>query len=175
MNLHELESTRLAVQIRLDDMLEASGGEVTDEVDEIANMLLTLDEALERKLDKYAYVIKSLESDVERFADLEHEFYLRCAATKITVDRLKDRVKDYIERNVPEGKVKCELHTLSVRKNGGVLPLEIDEDVLPEDVPGMYTRQKVEFNNACIRDVLEQGVELPFARLGEQGTHLRIR
>lgn len=174
MNLHELEQTRLAFQVRLDDMLEASGGEVTDQVDELANMILTLDEAIGRKLDRYAYIIRCLEGDRDRLTERAYAFDARAHALAKTINRLKETAKDFIERNVPEGKVQGEAYTISVQKNGGALPLEIYEGMDPNDYPG-HTIVHREWDKGAIRQALEDGYELQFARLGERGTHLRIR
>lgn len=174
MNLHELEQTRLAFQVRLDDMLEASGGEVTDEVDELANMILTLDEAIGRKLDKYGYVIRCMKGQQAVIAERAATMKARSLALQNTIDRLEELAKDYIERNVPEGKVEGEVYTISVQKNGGVLPLEIYEGMDPNDYPG-HTIVRREWDTGAIRQALEDGYELQFARLGERGTHLRIR
>lgn len=172
--LQALEATRMSVQMQLDDMLAENGGEVTPAVDAIADRLLAVDEAIEQKLDKYAYVIKSMEADAKRLADLEFQVVDKQRKAAWAAARLKARVLEYIERNVPEGKVKCELHTLSVQKNGGVLPIEMYEDAKPVPM-SPWCKQVWDWNKDAIRESLEAGEPLPFAKLGERGKHLRIK
>lgn len=174
MNLHDLESLRVSVQIQLDDLLAENGGEVTPAVDAIADRLLAFDMAIEEKLDRYAYVIKSMEAEAERLGELEFQIITKQRKARWAAERLKARVQEFIERNVPEKKVKCELHTLSVCDNGGKLPLVFDEDAAPS--PGAdFCKPRWEWDTEAIRGSLEAGHDLPFARLGERGKHLRIR
>ena len=48
---------------------------------------------------------------------------------------------------------------------------------MPEDMPEEYRIQNVTYkaDDAAIRAALDAGQELPFAKLGERGTHLRVR
>lgn len=180
MKLHELESTRLQVQMELENLLEETQGEVTPEVDRIADRLLQLDMQTADKIDRYAYTVKSLESERDRLSERAMIIHLRAEALDKTVTRLKDRVKEYIERNVPPDekgrlRVEGELHTVWVQNAGGKLPLEIDPEVSPLDVPPAYQRLETKFEKDAIRAVLDSGGKLSFAKLGERGRVLRIK
>jgi hypothetical protein len=64
------------------------------------------------------------------------------------------------------------MHRIKVVKNGGKLPLSIDEGCVPEE----YIKKVVveSPDKEKIRAALESGEVLPFASLGERGTHLKI-
>jgi len=63
----------------------------------------------------------------------------------------------------------------SVCVNGGKLPLVLDEELEPDDFPEEYTYPVTVVDKVAIREALEAGKELTFAKLGERGSHLRIR
>jgi hypothetical protein len=69
------------------------------------------------------------------------------------------------------------LGAVTVAGNGGVAPLVV-ADVDPLEVQALYpelVEVTTTINKQAVRDALEQGLSLPFAALGERGTHLRIR
>lgn len=63
--------------------------------------------------------------------------------------------------------------TISVCANGGKQPIEIDT-VDPETIPAQYRKQRLEIDRAAVREGLESGYWLPWARLRPCGTHVRI-
>ena len=84
-------------------------------------------------------------------------------------------LKEYLKDSMiftDNTKIKTDLFTLSVCKNGGKIPLDVDEEV-PEEYKQEVITYKVDTNK--IREVLDGGSELPFARYKERGTHLRIK
>jgi hypothetical protein len=87
------------------------------------------------------------------------------------VARAKERLKIFFELT---GRTKEETarFKFSLVQNGGKLPLIVD-DVSPYDIPDDYTKK--ELDREIIREVLETGFSLDFARLGERGTSIRIR
>lgn len=172
MTLDELELARDEIQARLDILLAASGGEVTDEIDALADELLAADEAVEAKFDAYGQVIRSLLTKAdgleERIAALDAR---RVTASK-TADRLKARLKDYMERK-GLARVEGEWFRFRVQANGGVLPLVFDPDAAPAEGAD-FCRAVWEWDKEEIRRSLEAGHDLPFAHLGERGSNLRI-
>jgi hypothetical protein len=68
--------------------------------------------------------------------------------------------------------VTTDMHRIKVVKNGGKLPLSIDDGCVPDE----YIKKVVveSPDKEKIRAALESGEVLPFASLGERGTHLKI-
>ena len=64
-----------------------------------------------------------------------------------------------------------ELFTFTIAKNGGKQPIAIQEDQVPQE----YKVATYSTNKDLIREVLERGIELPFAKFEERGETLRIR
>lgn len=68
--------------------------------------------------------------------------------------------------------IKTDLHRFKIVGNGGKQPMDIDEGCVPEE----YIKKVVveSPDKEKIRAALESGEVLPFASLGERGTHLKI-
>lgn len=85
---------------------------------------------------------------------------------------LKEYLKDSMIMT-DNTKIKTDLFTLSVCKNGGKTPIDIDDENVPQEYKQEVVTYKVDSNK--IREQLDEGVILPFARFRERGTHLRIK
>lgn len=126
------------------------------------------------KLDRYAALIQfnqtladAAKAEAKRCADLARIRENRVAA-------MKARLKVYFEAN-GIAKVETAKHAFTIAGNGGKLPLVIDENTKPEAAPERFQKVTVDFDQDAIRAALESGEELDFARLGERGTHLRVK
>jgi hypothetical protein len=83
---------------------------------------------------------------------------------------LKERLLWFMgERDVR--KVETDKFRFSVAKNGGQLPLVIDDQGVPDD----YLVVEHRVDKEKIRDCLKDGGLLSFAKFGERGEHLRIK
>lgn len=126
------------------------------------------------KLDRYAALIQfnqtladAAKAEAKRCADLARIRENRVAA-------MKARLKMYFEANGIT-KIETAKHAFTIAGNGGKLPLVIDENTKPEAAPECFQKVTVDFDQDAIRAALESGEELDFARLGERGTHLRVK
>lgn len=162
--------------VALDSLLFEVGGDVSEEDADaaITSFLNENRENLERKLDGYGYLIREQEKDAE-FCEAEAERLSRRAEVRRNaVKRLKDRLNDFFTQHGLT-KVQAPHFTLAQQKNGGKIPLEIK--VQPEELPKPYRYEvvSVKADTDKIREALEAGKKLPFATLGERGTHIRVK
>ena len=125
---------------------------------------------IEIKAENYAKIIRELEGDM--------------SVIKNEIDRLKSK-KERIEKNIEKikenlkeamletgkTKIKTDLFSIGIQKNGGKAPMIIDEDMVPND----YLLYTPSINKDLIRQQLEKGEELDFAHLEERGESLRIK
>jgi len=153
----------------LDDALTESGGEF-DADGELEKWFATVHTARDEKLDGYCKLIRNLtaralarETESRRLTD-------RAAVDRAAIARLKDRLLLFFGAH-GYTKLNAGIWTLSVARNGGKLPLLVPD---PEVVPEEFTNLVPVIDRARIREYLERGNELPFARLGERGFNLRI-
>lgn len=144
---------------------------VTEDDEALTDTLESLNLDLSDKSEGYVAVIKQLEMEADE-CDRQIEFFqAKKKARQNSVKRLKEALLSAMDiANLSE--IKAGAWTLKAAKNGGKNPVEIpDESKVPEN----YMRIKYEIDKDLIRKALEEGKELPFAKLGERGRHLNIK
>lgn len=160
-NLYELTSNYETVLNMLYD----------EEIDEqmILDTLESIEGEIEEKADGYAKIIKELES--KQKARKEEAKRLTDSA-KVFENRVKALKNNLFNAMKETGKTKfaTDLFSFNIAKNGGKQALTIDGDV-PEE----YTKTIIENDTDKIRQALEEGKKLPFARLEPRGESLRIK
>lgn len=127
------------------------------------------------KLDGYVNLIKTLEMEATAAIAEAEQYEMKARVRKNRVARLKDRVKEHLEAT---GRKKVETatkRTIAIQANGGVIPVKIAEGTDPASIPDEFAIVTRAPNLDAIREKLKTGESLPFATLGERGTHLRIR
>ena len=161
-NLYEITGDLLTLM----DMLEDS---VEDQV-----LLDTLDAVqgeYEIKLESYCKIIKNLESDIEALKNEAKRLTDKRKLLENNIDRLKKVMFDSMKATGTT-KVKGQLFSVSIQKNGGKLPVIVDVDTayLPKELVKVVESPDLE----AISKLLEQG-ESPLAHYGERGESLRIK
>lgn len=90
------------------------------------------------------------------------------------IERLKKAMFDSMKA-VGTEKVKGQLFTIAIQKNGGVLPVvsapDVDTTKLPDELVIVTEKPNLE----AIRELLEAGKEVEGFTLGERGESLRIK
>jgi len=130
------------------------------------------EEELRKKLDSYANLIAQLQTFQEIRRKEAARLNTLAAGDAITAATLQARLKDFM---IAMGyrKLQSNFHKFSVVKNGGLAPLIYDE-IDPADLPPNLQKTTVQLDKAALRDMLEGGVELEWAKLGERGSSVRI-
>lgn len=151
--------------LRLLEMLEED-----ESIDEQAfkDTLEGIESEFEIKADNYARIIKELSAESEKYAAEIRRMQARMEHLANNEKRLKQHLYDSMKAT---GKVKfkTDLFSFGIQKNGGVTPMEVNE----EKVPKAY--MKMVPDNKKIRETLESGKKLRFACFLERGEHLSIR
>lgn len=164
----------------IDDLLNEVGGDVTDEQAEeaIDKWLAELGNERDRKLDGYAHLIKSFSSTADSIKDEIDRLRARKQAHENSVARLKQRLQVYFEREGIE-KVKTDLHTFAIQKNGGKPKVVLSDYFAehPVELPEQLRRVKFEPDLEALRDALETDPEefKVYGQIAEPGKSLRIR
>lgn len=134
-------------------------------LDTLDSVISTID----LKMDDYAVVMDHME---ERENLIDKEINRLSAMKKAIKDnrkRMTDRLLESMKAT-DRTKVTTDLHTFSVVKNGGKLPLVIDGNV-----PDNYQKIIMEPDKDLIREALDSGEKLDFAHYEERGERLRIK
>lgn len=168
MNLYEITTE---IQSILDAMLEG-GADSPEAMDALNEHLSGLDAVLDTKAEQYAGIITELQSRAAIRSQEAKRVSTLAAADQALADRLKERLKESMERT---GKTKIETarFKLSVAGNGGKQPLAIGCDA--HALPPEFVVQRVEANKDAIRAALEAGRSIPDCSLLPRGTSIRIR
>ena len=134
----------------------------------IMDTIKAIDEDLEDKADNYARIIKELQAEAKKFEAEKKRLEDRQKAMENRAKLLNNHLYDSMKLT-GKTKFKTGLFSFGIQKNGGLQPIEIDADHVPDEY------MKKEPDNTLIRQALKEGKELPFVTLKEYGDHLVIR
>jgi len=129
----------------LEDALLDAGGEVTPEVEAAFAALGQLEA---HKVDSYAHVVRQISAYADALKAEESALREKRKAAENAVQRLKDRLMDYMrERDVRE--LRGATWKAAIQRNGGLRPMELL--VAPADLPPAFRTVTVSPNWEAIR------------------------
>jgi len=159
----------------LDDLLDECGGDITGIEETVDRWFAELKGELNSKLDGYAAFIRELDLRIAARTEEKERLEMRIRVDSNLQQFLKLRLRDCLaSRN--QRKVETRRYRISLVKNGGKAPLvwSNGRPPAPESVSAEFQRVRVEIDTDAVRQSLESGKELEFARIGERGEHVRI-
>ena len=144
-----------------------------EEIDEeaFAGTLESLIGELEVKSAGYVHVIKTLEMEEQKAAEVEEAFKRKKEIRQKRIKKLKDAVRDAMLLT-DQKEIQAGDFTIKLKGNGGQQPLVIDK---PEDIPDTCKIIKYENDNKKIREYLENHKDCSWAHLEERGKHIEIK
>lgn len=157
----------------LHDAFTESEGVVTPELSAKLEEFEALEDAFGDKVDAIAAVIreneemgKSRKANAARILGLAKQ-------NESTVARLKD----YLLFNMEQlGKTKVETEQgVAMVVNNSVAPVIYEENFDADGLPERFLKVSVSVDAKAVSEALRGGENLPFARLGERGKHVRLR
>ena len=163
--LYEITNDILALQ----EMLE-------DNVDEqvLTDTLEAVQGEYEFKLESYCKVIKNLEADIEALKNEAKRLTDKRKTLENNVERLKRAMFDSMKLTGTD-KVKGQIFTVAIQRNGGKLPVIVADNVdttkLPDNLVVVTRTPSLD----SIRELLEAGKVVDGFTLGERGQSLRIK
>ena len=164
--------------LALDEILTEIEGDITDEgvAEIIDKWILENQEDWQNKADSYCALIRenearanALDDEVKRVQALRDRHRNRAKA-------LKERLLYFMQKHDMK-QLKTNRFELSRAANGGKQSISIATGFVPEELAiiSPYRDDIPRFNMDAIREALENGAELDFAKLEPRGEHLRIR
>jgi len=134
-----------------------------------------LEAAQATKLDSYVGLIRQWEMEGAAAKEESERWAMKASVRANRVQRLKARLMDYMTLTGQPKLTTAEGRTIAVQKNGGVLPIipagwetSVDLDTYPQ-----FSKRVLD--PKAVRDALADGQAVPFAALGERGSHVRIK
>ena len=167
-SLYEVTGNILTLQELLENPL--------DDEDVLKDTLEAVQGEYEFKLESYCKVIKNLEADIVGIKAEVDRLSGKRKVLENNIDRLKKAMFESMKAtNTP--KVKGQLFTVAIQKNGGVIPINYDKNDknitanLPDHLVNIVKTPNLE----AIRELLEAGKVVDGFTLGERGESLRIK
>lgn len=172
-SLNEISADYAAIEA----LLWEAGGEIEPVAEEaLDEYLASLGDERDQKIEAYCFRMKTIEAvskiriaESKRLADL-------AAVDTANVERMKARLLAFFEIH---GLTKLELEQFRIwtQQNGGKAPLQTDEWVesMPYELDDRFQVRYVRPSLETIREALENGELLDFARLLPRGKHIRIK
>lgn len=158
---------------KLNELLDDCGDDAQQQ-ELIQQWFEQLGEERDRKLDGYAALISEMMARAEVRKAEARRMQELAQADENRARLLKNRLKLFFELHELKT-VQTSRYKLSVTKNGGKQPLILKDGISPVDLPEQFQSVSVDANTIAIRDFLERGEVLEWARLGERGTSMRIK
>ena len=141
-------------------------GEATE--DELKLALNQIEDEIETKAQNIAFVLKEIDSDIEKFKSMEDEF----ARKRKRLENSKVNLKQYLESNMiatDKKKFKTEFFSFNIQKNAPSL------DIANEDhIPDKYYITERKLQKRELLDAVKGGLEIDGVLL-KQSESLRIR
>lgn len=144
------------------------------DIDELSSAMDKINGEIGDKADGYAFVVQRINSDIDSISAEIKRLQERKKAFEARAERIKETLMKSMNA-IGRKKIQTATHTFTVAKNGGTIPVVISPFATANDVPDEFRSVKYDFNKDAIREALEAGEILDFAKLGERGESLRIK
>ncbi len=158
---------------QLNDLLDEVGDDAQQQ-ELINNWLESVGNERDRKLDGYAALISEMTARAE-VRKAEGRRLMELAATDENRARLlKERLKSFFQLHDLKT-INTDRYRLSLAKNGGKAPLILDDSIPVTQLPERFQKVSIDPDTTAIREALEAGESLEWARIGERGESMRIK
>lgn len=164
--LYELTTDLLTLQELLESPL--------DDEEILKDTLEGVQGEYELKLEAYCKVIKNLEADMDALKAEAKRLTDKRKVLENNVDRLKKAMFDSMKATGTE-KVKGQLFTVAIQRNGGKLPVIVADNVDTSKLPDNLVIVTESPALDAIRELLEAGKVIEGFTLGQRGESLRIK
>ena len=164
-NLYELTGNMLTLQ----ELLLNPPEELDEQT--LIDTLEAVQGEYDYKLESCAKVVKNLEADIDAYKAEVKRLTDKRKSLELNVDRLKKAMFESM-KTTGTTKVKGQLFTVAIQKNGGKLPIIVD--VPTEDLPDNLIKVVESPDMDAIAKLIESG-NTQYAHYGERGESLRIK
>lgn len=125
---------------------------------------------IEDKADSYAAVNQNITNEIAALKAEEERLRARRNALERNQLRLMKAIKEAMNA-LGKTKIKTEKFTFSVSKNGGLQPIKVDAEKLPDK----FKKMIFEPDNDRIREALKAGETIEGVEVLPRGEHLTIK
>lgn len=142
----------------------------------VKDTLESVEYDLEEKADNYAKIVRNFESQIETLKAEERRLKDRRQVCENAIKRLKDDLQAAMMQT-GKRKIKTDLFSFTVAKNGGALPVIVDVETedLPDECVIITEKPDLKALAALLTDPENKDHYSKFAHFGERGESLRIK
>ena len=148
----------------LQDMIEEYPPETFSDTIESLQLMI------EDKADSYAAVNQNITNEIAALKAEEERLRARRNALERNQMRLMKAIKEAMNA-LGKTKIKTEKFTFSVSKNGGLQPIKVDMEKLPDK----FKKMIFEPDNDRIREAIKAGETIEGVEILPRGEHLTIK
>lgn len=163
-------------ELRLQEALDQSGGELTPELETWFEQHKA---DLGAKLDAYVGLIRTFEMQAVQAKAEKEQWVAKERAAANSAERLKAALTAHLEATRQDKVTTATGRVIALQRSGGVAPISYVEQDKPSDYVGGPFDRFVDtvyvWDKDAVRESLEAGTAVPFAKLGERSLTLRIR
>jgi hypothetical protein len=176
MKLTELNKQQAEIEQQIEDFLlsldehDLTEEEQLQEIEAYYKSLKANTELLKEQANAWCWVITKLLKEKDYYREQAQRFSKMASTTENRAIAMKNYLQFTVEQN--GGRLECSDFRLSTRATAA--KVEIDGNYVGDIPPEYFKEVKLEdrLDKKYIRQVLAEGHELPFAKLGEKGTAL---
>lgn len=125
---------------------------------------------IEDKADSYAAVNQNITNEITALKAEEERLRTRRSALERNQMRLMKAIREAMNA-LGKTKIKTEKFTFSISKNGGLQPIKVDAEKLPDK----FKKMIVEPDNEHIREAIKAGETIEGVEVLPRGEHLTIK
>ena len=125
---------------------------------------------IEDKADSYAVVNQNITNEITALKAEEERLRTRRSALERNQMRLMKAIREAMNA-LGKTKIKTEKFTFSISKNGGLQPIKVDAEKLPDK----FKKMIVEPDNEHIREAIKAGETIEGVEVLPRGEHLTIK
>lgn len=126
------------------------------------------------KLDGYCCYIAELQAKADARRKEADRLAKLAQSDESRIKLLKERLKTFFQEHELKT-VQTARYKLNLAKNGGKLPVILKDAIDYSAIDSRFQVISIELNKDAIREALQAGEQLEWARLAERGTNLRIK
>jgi hypothetical protein len=173
-SLYKIEQRFLELSYQLEVATQRIEAEEVGADDEYMRISAELEELIKteiQKVDSVAGFVRYCERNAEVAKAEADRLNARSRMWLNTSDKLKQRIIQAMDLTDTK-QLRGACNTITLAKNGGAQPLEIDDNLLP----AAFLQQVISYkpNRDAIKAALKAGEQIPGVKLIERGRHLKI-
>lgn len=161
--------------LQLDALLDDCEGDLSKAEPGIQQWFDALGDEVLTKTDAVIDYCRQLRVEAEGAKAEAARWQAACVTRNLKADRIEGALLAFLDRHGYRSLSTATGRKITIAGNGGKRPVVFEEVINPEYIEPRFRLVRTEIDREAVRAALEAGEQLPFAKLGERGFHMRIK